>query len=108
MNLRAILEFQDKIKTGDLTEKELDDHLEEMSKYLNDKSEKGKEIILNRMKEENFVRLVDEVRSIMLSGMMDDGVGGLLVLSNMSGELEAYTHTIILSVLAILAEEEVI
>jgi hypothetical protein len=108
MNIKDILNFESRAVTGLASDEEIDEHLEKMGDYLNQKSEEGTKIVLSRMNEEDFVRMVREVKRSLMVSMLSQEQGGLLTMADMAGDLDAYTHTIILSVLAILAEEEVI
>lgn len=108
MNMREILDFEERAVAGDVDSSEVEQHLDKVGDYLNEKSEEGKAIILNRMREEDFVRLVREIKNALMVSMLHNDTGGLLAMADMAGELKTFTHTILLSVLAILAEEEVI
>lgn len=108
MNVKDILDFEKRASLGFATNDEIEEHLCNVGEYLNKKTEEGERIIVSKMKEEHFVRVVREVKRSLMVTLLHNESGALLTMADMAGELDAYTHTIILSVLAILAEEEVI
>lgn len=60
------------------------------------------------MDEEKFVIMVREIENLVSSSMNSAGTGLFLAIAKGNGEVEPYLHTIILSVLGILIDEEVI
>jgi hypothetical protein len=106
MNMQGMLEFQKKVEADliDYESEELDKYLDEAGEYIDQMSEKGKEIILQRIGEEEFVRLIREVDGIV-GGASESPA---LLMAKMTGELQPYVHTLFLAVLAILIEEEVL
>lgn len=110
MNMRTLLDFHRRMEKHqvDLESNELDEYLDQTGNYINEKSEEGKRIVLERMSEENFVILARELEGLITSSMMSEGLGVFLMMAKTSGELESYTHTIILATLAILIEEKII
>jgi hypothetical protein len=108
MNVKEILDFEERVNTESLEESEIESYLDELGDYLNAKSEEGQKIITNRMKEEDFVRLVREIKKALMVSMLHQDTGALLAIADMAGELDPFIHASFLSILAILAEEEVI
>lgn len=108
MNVKEILDFEERAINELLDDEEIEKYLNEVSEYLNQKAEEGKNIVTSKMSEERFVRLLREVKRAMMTSLLSNDAGALLTFADMAGELTPYTHTIILSTLAILAEEEVI
>jgi hypothetical protein len=108
MDMQKMIEFEDRLDADYVGEEELEAYLRETADYLNQKSEQGMKIILSKMKEEDFTKMVRGAGNLIVSGMNSEGFGDLLNYAKLDGSFELYTHTIILSVLAILADEEVI
>jgi hypothetical protein len=108
MSVKEILDFEERAENGLVSDGDIEQYLSEVGDYLNEKSEEGKSIVLSKMSEERFVRLLREVKRALMTSLLSQDKGAMLAIADISGELNAYTHTIILSVLEILAEEEVI
>ena len=110
MNLRRMVEFQKQMENGQISEDggELDRYFDETDTYINDKSRQGEKLILSKMNEEDFARAVNEVGNLIISSMCSEGYGVLLALSRKDGSMQVYTHTVVLTVLAMLMDEEVI
>jgi hypothetical protein len=108
MNIKDILDFEEKASNGYIPEFEIEEHLDRLSEYLSQKAEEGKDIVVSKMSEETFVRLIREVKRALMVTMLSNKSGGLLTIADMAGELDPFIHTAFLSILAILAEEEVV
>jgi hypothetical protein len=81
---------------------------EVVGEYMNERAIEGKEIILNRINEEDFCVFMNVTRATLLSSMILEGHGAQLALLEITGELKMYTDTMILTILGVLADEEVI
>jgi len=84
------------------------DTMSSIGEYLDEMAYKGKEIIVAKLDERNFVRCMAIVRSTLLTSMIVSGRGASLTISEMGGELKPFVDTVVLSVVGILADEEVI
>lgn len=108
MNVKEILDFEERTIDGKVTDEEIENYLNEVGEYLIQKVEEGKNIVTSKMSEERFVRLLREIKRTLMTSLLSNDEGALLTFADMAGELTPYTHTVILSTIAILAEEEVI
>lgn len=107
MNFKDMVKFHEQAKT-DMDTMEYVSIVDEIGEFMNNKADDGKSIILNRMKEEDFVKFLQAAKATLLTSMVTEGRGGLLLMAEASGDLAVYTTIIIMSVLGVLAEEEVI
>lgn len=107
MNMQKMLEIQKRLEEN-FDEDEFEKYFDDAGEYIDQKAEEGKRILLERIDEESFVRLMREVNNITLTSLNSQGGGGFLALANATGEIQIYTHTLFLTILAILIEEEVI
>lgn len=108
MNLKEIIEFQIRAEKGDVTNNEVDNHISGVGEYIDSKSKQGMDVIVSRMGEEKFVRLVREIQRYSIMSMGEEGMGTFLILADMDGSLKPLIHTMILSVLGVLIDEEVV
>lgn len=97
------------VTSGRLDNELINQTIEEVGEYIDAKADEGREIIVNRLSEERFVKFMQTLISTLLQSMYNDGgAGAFLVMASMNGELKPYTDTVIMAVLGVLAEEEVI
>ena len=83
--------------------------INQMMRYMDNKSEEAKALILEKMSEKDFVKIISLIDSTILAGMTMHNKGVYLVLSKMEDDgFQEFTHTLILTVLGILVDEEVI
>lgn len=111
MNYKDVLEFSSKTKEMELDISNSREYFETIVKiggWLNEKSEEGMKIVLNRLTEEDFVTFVRAVKATLMTSMVIEGEGTTLLIAEAEGELDPFIHTIFLSLLGVLAEEEVI
>ena len=110
MKIQDILDLYDRAQnqgTNEFVEKEYD-NVAEVGEYMNKMAENGKTIITDRLDEEKFVKVLNIMRATLLSSMAMGGTGKSLVISELSGDLKMYTDTVALSIIGMLADEEVI
>jgi hypothetical protein len=110
MNMQKMIEFRRKIEEGKIKQDspEIDEYLEGTDTYLNERTNQGQDVILRKMKEDDFVTLIDEVENLITSSMASEGYGMFLQLAKQDESLQKYTHTMFLAVFAILVDEEII
>jgi len=83
--------------------------INQMMRYMDNKSEEAKALILEKMSEKDFVNIISLIDSMVLAEMTMHNKGTMLVLSKMGNDgFQEFTHTLILTVLGILVDEEVI
>lgn len=80
----------------------------EIGSWLNEKADEGEKIILNRLEEKDFVVFVRAVKATLMTSMITSGHGVTLMIADSEDELDPFIHTIFLSLLGVLAEEEVV
>ena len=108
MNLKEIIEFQKRAEDGDVTDNEIDNHIAKVGEYIESKAKQGMDVVVSGMGEEKFVRLVREFEKCNVTLMGEEGIGAFLMLAGLDGSLKPLLHTMILSVLGVLIDEEVV
>jgi hypothetical protein len=83
MNMQKMIEFRRKIEEGKIKQDspEIDEYLEGTDTYLNERTNQGQDVILRKMKEDDFVTLIDEVENLITSSMASEGYGMFLQLA---------------------------
>lgn len=111
MNMQGLLKYhheQVNMSVEECLTQNDGDRLMVMTEYAYKMSESGKEIVLSAVKEEDFVKIIDVIENMVLASIMTNGKGKGLLLEKMQGSLQGFSHTMILTILGILADEEVI
>ena len=110
MKISDLIEFYENVgKSNSLQDfKSNFDNIDEVGEYMNQMAQNGKVIVLEKISEKKFVQAVNVIRSFLLSSMLVSGVGSSLAVAEISGDLKPYTDTVALTILGILADEEVI
>jgi len=106
MNVQALLKYYENVSMGNIG-KDLDE-VDQIREYLDKMTDNGKDIVLSKMDENDFVNVIDVIENVVLASMLVEGKAHSLLLEKMSGSLRGFSHTLILSILGILADEEVI
>lgn len=113
MKLKDVLEFsrktQDKAESGKF-EIEYGDWKEfiEVGMYFNERAVTAKNFVTERMKEEDFVRLIQLSQSALLTSLMAEGKGLGLAMGLHTGELDGFVQTVTLNIIGTLIDEEVL
>lgn len=95
------------MKIKELIEKGMDE-LSEKEDYMNECSENARKIILERISEADFVRVINEViASVGIGATIENESIGLL-LAQSEGSLAPYSHTLLLVVIGILFDNDII
>lgn len=82
--------------------------ISESIEELSSVSDIAKEIILGKISEKEFIRLMDMIQNITTAtAVLTTGETGLLA-ANMDGSLQAYTHSVVLCVIGELIQDEVL
>lgn len=110
--MRDVLAIHDKIVNMDFEEacenvEFITEGNDRIGDYMNEVSKKSKEIVLEKIKEEDFVHLVNAMSASLAYYMLQRGKVGPVKLIN-SGDMKPFLHTIILSVIGSLMEEKVL
>lgn len=111
-NLAELIEMVETAKrtdTNDFLRHGGFDAYTEAMEFLEKNSEEAMRIILSKISEKDFVRLMGVVKSFTLSAMLSHGEGPNILMAQMNGrELDGFTHTIVLSVIGLLISEEIL
>lgn len=105
MNMQSIINFCEKSDT--LSDSDLD-VATQIREYASAMADSGKSIVVEKLTEAKFSKTVAVLESALLAEMIANGQGKGILLEKMSGSLQAFSHTLILTMLGILADEEVI
>jgi len=110
MKISDLIEFYENVEKSSSLEdfKQNFDNISEVGEYMNQMADNGKAIVLEKISEKKFVKAVGVIRSFLLSSMLVGGVGSSLTVAEISGDLKPYTDTVTLTILGMLADEEVI
>lgn len=110
MGIKRINEIYDAIK-GASADNLFSDQLYDMSREslteFERAAENAKNIILGSIDEREFVKLMMMAQKITVSAGLLDG-NRQTFLADMSGELQGYTHTVVLAVIGALIEDEIL
>lgn len=100
------------LNLADVTEQlgvsdEMQSGITDALKDLGDAAEYGRDLILKRMDEKEFVRLLMVQQGLLVAFSASEGQIGIFA-ADKEGSLQGYTHSIILSTIAMLIEEGVL
>ena len=84
------------------------EEINEVIDFLTKGTDMSKEVISNKISEERIVKIMRCVQKMTVFAAVTSGEGTSLLIPMASGELEGYTHTVILATIGILIEEEVL
>lgn len=113
MTMKELVDFVEKVKenpnigTNDEIEKRVE-QIDTVIGSLAETSEAARDIILNRMTEREFAQFMNSISKITVFAAVatDGGIG--LMMAMMSGELQGYTHSVILATIGTLINEEIL
>lgn len=108
MNINDLVQFKNRLATNDDFTEEDNEFVNRVGDYMNRMSEEGKKIVLYKLTEAQFVKAINILESTLIGNMTTYNKGFAIMIARQSGELEPFLHTMILSVIGALADEEVI
>lgn len=113
MTMKEIVEFVEEVKESPHLEDSDDieervDQIDQAIESLAETSITARDIILKRMTEKEFAQFMNSISKITVFAALanEEGVG--LMVSMATGELQAYTHSVILATIGALINEEVL
>lgn len=110
MNIKDIVELYDSVRGASSVDEALEKNQGvgiELIKSLSGKADIATDVILSRIPGEDLVKFLKIVQDAVVSAMVLSGENKIL-LPAVSGELSGYTHTIVLTVIGLLIEEEIL
>lgn len=110
MNIKDIVELYDSVKGAS----SLDEAFEKnqgmgvkLLETLSGKADIATDVLFSRIPEEDLVKFFKIIQDAIVSAMVLSGNGKILVPA-VSGELVGYTHTVVLTIIGLLVEEEIL
>lgn len=83
------------------------ENITKSAEEFNRLADMAKEFLTERMVEKDFTRFMLLVQKTVVAVMLDEGES-LIVFADQDGSLKGYTHTVILTVIGALIEDEVL
>lgn len=109
MSIKTIVSLSHEIEsseTNEMTEDVLY-RIREITEDMQRWAESGTKMVQSRMNEKDFVRFLDMIQTAITGAMAVTGIPAL-ALVDLSGDLQPYTQTVVLSVIGALYEEGII
>ncbi len=111
MSIKSILDTYNQINESSLEESLSSPTLPETTNNLFDELEKdmdvAKDIILAKMSERDLVNFMLMVQKMAVTACMMSG-SKFILQADISGELQGYTHSVVLSVIGALIQDEIL
>ena len=110
MTIKSIVDAFDKIRSLGLRGMKDDSTpalLSDLIGELENDAETAKNTIISKISEEELVKLMLMIQKCVVTVSAIQGDSAIL-LADIQGELQAYTHTVVLSVIGVLIEDEVL
>lgn len=82
--------------------------INDMIGFLVECTNLSKDAVLSRISEKKMVQIMRVVQKMTVFAAASDGEGMSLIIPMVSGELDRYTHSVILATIGVLIKEEVL
>lgn len=82
--------------------------INDMIGFLVECTNLSKDVVLSRISEKKMVKIMRVLQRMTVFAAASDGEGMTLIAPMVSGELDGYTHSVILATIGVLIKEEVL
>lgn len=82
--------------------------ISDMIGFLVECTNLSKDVVLSRISEKKMVQIMRVIQRMTVFAAASDGEGMTLIAPMVSGELDGYTHSVILATIGVLIKEEVL